>query len=133
MASQYFEFGGIRIDLSKVQTVISLSVTRSGPIQIELTNQIGGSRVVLTYPESGKFADALEAYRESLKPKPKPKPKYPDGWYVVDFKDGATSHLRYFKGDVGYHHDGIRSISNVEYYRNRARTDFQPPPPTITD
>lgn len=127
-ANQYFEFGGLRIDLSKVNTIFKLSLLANGPVQIELTNQIGGARVILNCPESGSFLSALDAYRESLKPKY----QFKDGWYVCRLygpnPKNCSTWLRYFRNDVAYGVDGRRK-GDAENYTEVISIEDQPPIP----
>lgn len=107
MANQFFEYEGLRIDLSKVKSYIPLSAMYSDPLQVDL----GMGSLIVLGQNSSDFIKAYTAYRESLKPKY----QFKDGWYWCGFY-GVKPSLRYVKDDKSYSDEGSIASSDATKY-----------------
>lgn len=117
MASQFFEYAGVRIDLAEVEGFEKIV---SHPVAFLRTR---GGGIYVGSLTRDKINAALDAYRESLKPKY----QFKDGWYIFEFNGIHPHVLRYVKDDVAYDASGCYADKATNYVRF-TRVDFQPPP-----
>lgn len=127
MANQFFEVGGLRIDLSKVasHSYCSSGGQPCGSVDVGLIG-FGFGHISLPPPIGKQFLEAMEAYRESLKPKY----QFKDGWYICQVVPDGNPYLRYIRNDIGYDADGTKRMRYVKDYATVVELDVSPPPPS---
>lgn len=121
-ANQFFENGGLRIDLDKVQGFEDIVSDPAAFIRLD------GVGIYVGELTLDKIKRAHEAYRESLKPKYQLK----DGWYICDLGENVGNRyvLRYFEKDVSYSANGDSQMWAGAYDWS-VIVDYQPPRPNI--
>jgi len=124
MANQFFEVSGLRIDLSKVAKLVPLS----SALRIDTGCTTGEIQLLVFDGVRAGFLAALEAYRESLKPKY----QFKDGWYICDRGQNISPRLvlRYIHSDAAYSPVGHMQAP-AKSYDSLTPLDVSPPKPEL--